>query len=150
MTEIRLFEVDHPDSQREKRAHIGHVEQRAREVKFVAVDFTRDNLAERLEAAGDDPSLRTTWTWEGVVMYLTLDEVAATLRVIAARSAASSRLVIVYIAPGSWIMPVVALVVRRFGEPFRSHFRADEMKAAVGHAAERDDSCVPPAMGRRM
>src|SRR5436190_415362 len=80
----------------------------AREVKFVAVDFTREDLGERLAAAGHDRSQRTTWIWEGVVMYLTPSEVEATLRVVAARSAKGSRLVVVYLGPGSWTLPLVA------------------------------------------
>ncbi len=133
MPELRnaiVFEVDHPDTQREKRARIGSLTQEAREVKFVPVDFTRDDLAERLAAAGHDPSKPTTWIWEGVVMYLTPSEVEATLRVIEARSTPGSRLVIVYIGPGGWA-PVVALVVRRLGEPFRSRYRSPEMRALL-------------------
>jgi methyltransferase (TIGR00027 family) len=145
-----VFEVDHPDTQREKRARIGSLQPKAREVKFVPVDFTRDDLAERLEAAGHDPSQPTTWIWEGVVMYLTLAEVEATLRVVAARSAPESRLVIVYIAPGNWLVPLVALVVRRLGEPFRSRLRADEMKTLLsryGFEAVSDEN-LPEAAKR--
>jgi methyltransferase (TIGR00027 family) len=146
MPELRsatVYEVDHPDTQREKRARTGSLAQQAREVKFVAVDFTRDDLGERLAAAGHDPSQRTTWIWEGVVMYLTPPEVEATLRVVAARSAPGSRLVIVYIAPGGWIVPLVGLVVRRLGEPFRSRYRASSMHALLarhGFEVRRDES----------
>src|SRR4051794_31589093 len=119
-----VYEIDHPDTQREKRARTGSLAQQAREVKFVAVGFTRDDLDERLAAAGHDSSQRTTWIWEGVVMYLTPPEVEATLRVVEARSAPGSRLAIVYIGPGGWIVPLVSLLVRRLGEPFRSRYRA--------------------------
>jgi methyltransferase (TIGR00027 family) len=153
MPELRdavVFEVDHPDTQREKRARIGSLDQAARDVKFVPVDFTRDDLGERLEAAGHDPKRQTTWIWEGVVMYLTPSEVEATLGIIAARSGPKSRLVIVYIAPGGWIVPVVGLVVRRLGEPFRSRFRADEMKSLLsrhGFDVSSDES-LPEAAKR--
>lgn len=126
-----VFEVDHPDTQREKLARAGSLTQQARDVRFVPVDFTRDDLAERLAAAGHDPKQPTTWIWEGVVMYLTPSEVEATLRVVTARSAPKSRLAIVYIAPGGWVVPLVALVVRRLGEPFRSHYRAPEMRSLL-------------------
>ena len=59
-------------------------------MKFVAIGFTRHDLAERLQAAGHDPNARTTWIWEGVVMYLTPAEVENTLSVVAARSAPKS------------------------------------------------------------
>ena len=138
-----MYEVDHPDTQREKRSRTGSLAQQAREVKFVAVDFTRDDLGERLAAAGHDPSQRTTWIWEGVVMYLTPPEVETTLRVVAARSAPGSRLVILYFAPGGWIVPLVGLVVRRLGEPFRSRYRPSSMRALLarhGFEVRRDES----------
>ena len=50
MSELRsatVYEVDHPDTQREKRTRTGSLAQQARELKFVAVDFTRDDLGER-------------------------------------------------------------------------------------------------------
>jgi methyltransferase (TIGR00027 family) len=145
-----VYEVDHPDTQRDKRTRTGSLAQRAREVKFVAVDFTRDDLGERLAAAGHDPTQRTTWIWEGVVMYLSPPEVEATLRVVAARSAPGSRLVIVYLGPGGWIVPIVGLVLRRHGEPLRSQYRASQMRellARHGFEVRRDES-LPASAAR--
>src|SRR5262249_21708965 len=39
---VQVFEVDHPDSQREKRARVSALEQIARDVRFVPVDFARN------------------------------------------------------------------------------------------------------------
>lgn len=145
-----VFEVDHPDTQREKVARVSSLTQHAREVKFVPVDFTRDDLDERLASAGHDPSQRTTWIWEGVVMYLSPAEVEATLRIVAKRSAPRSRLVIVYVGPGGFIVPIVALLVRRLGEPFRSRYRADEMHALLTHHGfdVRSDENLPESADR--
>ena len=139
--EAVVYEVDHPDTQREKVARAATLERVAREVHFVAVDFTRDQLDEKLAAAGHDPTRPTTWIWEGVVMYLTKAEVEATLQIVARRSAPRSRLIIAYAAP-ALILPLVRMLVRRVGEPFRSVHTAAEMKAlltAHGFAATRDD-----------
>src|SRR4051812_14609695 len=76
-----VYEVDHPDTQREKRARVAALTQMAREVRFAAVDFTRDSLGDALAAAGHDVARLTTWIWEGVVMYLTLAEIEASLDV---------------------------------------------------------------------
>src|SRR5262249_46565830 len=65
LAETTVFEVDHPDTQREKRSRIGTLAQAARDVRFVPVDFTRDSLDEALAAAGHDPARPTTWIWEG-------------------------------------------------------------------------------------
>jgi len=145
-----VFEVDHPDSQREKRARVGELRQTAREVRFVAVDFTRDDLATALANAGHDPEQPTTWIWEGVVMYLTLADIEATLAVVARRSARESRLVVVYHAP-ALILRIVGLVVRRVGEPLRWSSKPETMRALLakhGFEVVRDRSI--PEIGASM
>jgi methyltransferase (TIGR00027 family) len=144
MPELRdavVFEVDHPDTQRDKIARAASLVRTAREVRFVPVDFTRDSLDDKLAAAGHDPTRLTAWIWEGVVMYLTRAEVEATLDVVARRSVAGSRLMIAYAAPGL-LVPLAGFLVKRLGEPFRSVFTAPAMKellAAHRFAVVRDD-----------
>lgn len=130
LTKVTLFEVDHPDSQRQKRARVASLKHTAREIRFVPVDFTRDRLEDALADAGHDPAIQTTWVWEGVVMYLERPEIEATLNVIAARSAPGSQLVILYISP-SVIRQAVGLLLRLVGEPFRSTFTADDMRTLL-------------------
>jgi methyltransferase (TIGR00027 family) len=127
LSDTVVFEVDHPDSQRDKRERLGTLTAVARDVRFVPVDFTRDNLDTALAAAGHDATQPTTFVWEGVVMYLTRVDVEATLAIVARRSAAGSRLIIAYISPAllRWL---VGLAVRRLGEPFRSVFTRDAMR----------------------
>ncbi len=144
MNELRdtvVFEVDHPDTQREKVARAASLARAAREIRFVAVDFTRDRLDEKLATAGHDPTQPTTWIWEGVVMYLTKAEVEATLQIVSRRSAPRSRLIIAYAAP-ALILPLVRMLVRRVGEPFRSVHTAakkNTLLTAHGVAVTRDD-----------
>lgn len=133
MPELRdtiVFEVDHPDSQRDKRARVGSLEQRAREVRFVALDFARGRLDDGLASAGHNPTRPTTWVWEGVVMYLAPPDIEATLSVVDTRSAPSSRLIVAYHSP-ALVLKLVGLAVRRLGEPLRSAFTADEMRALL-------------------
>jgi len=130
LRDVSVFEVDHPDSQREKRARVGRLERAAREVHFVPVDFARDSLDAALAAAGHDPSRPTTWIWEGVVMYLTQSAIEATLGVIQKRSAPNSRVIVVYHSPAP-ILRVVGLVLRVVGEPLRSVFSAEQMRGLL-------------------
>ena len=133
MPELRgatVFEVDHPDTQRDKRARVGVLTQAAKEVRFVAVDFVRDDLSDALDRAGHDPARKTIWVWEGVVMYLTPADVEATLSVIERRSAPGSRVVILYHSPALKLL-LVGLVVRRMGEPLRSSFKPAAMRALL-------------------
>jgi methyltransferase (TIGR00027 family) len=141
LADVTVFEVDHPDSQREKRARVASLTQAAREVRFVPVDFTRDRLDEALRSAGHDPARPTTWVWEGVVKYLERAAIEATLRVVEAHSAPGSRLVIMY-QSASILRTLVGYALRRVGEPFRSSFTADEMRgllAKFGFTVVQDD-----------
>ncbi len=134
-----VFEVDHPDSQRKKRERAAGLVPTAAELRFVPVDFRTDDLDAALTVSGHDPRLPTTWIWEGVVMYLTLAEIEATLAVIARRSAAGSCLVIVYHAP-AWVLRIVGGVTRRLGEPLRSSFRPEGMRVLLARHGFRATS----------
>jgi methyltransferase (TIGR00027 family) len=136
-----VFEVDHPDSQRRKRERAASLTPTARDLRFVPVDFTRDRLGDALAAAGHDPARPTTWVWEGVVMYLERADIEATLRVVEERSAAGSHLVILYTSP-SLIRTAAGLVLGLIGEPFRSAFTAEQMRALLEgfrFSVEHDD-----------
>ncbi len=149
LADVTVFEVDHPDSQRQKRARAASLKQAARDVRFVPVDFTRDRLADALASAGHDPARQTTWVWEGVVMYLDRADIEATLRVVEARSAPGSRLVVVYHSP-SIIRQMGGFLLGLLGEPFRSSFTADEMRtllAGFGFAVVQDDDLARIATG---
>jgi methyltransferase (TIGR00027 family) len=134
-----VWEVDHPASQQDKRARLATAEELpavARSVRFTPVDFAVDDLGAVLDAAGHDPSAPTTWLWEGVVPYLTRDEVRATVAALAARSAPDSTLVVNYQAPSARAATgrLLARVLRgsvTSGEPWRSLWRPRRMAALL-------------------
>ena len=106
------------------------------------VDFARDELDAALARAGHDPSKPTTWIWEGVVMYLALPDIEATLRVIARRSPPGSRLVVLYHTP-SPLVRILGFIAKRMGEPLRSSFTPAAIAALLaryGFRAHRDES----------
>jgi methyltransferase (TIGR00027 family) len=127
-----VFEIDHPSTQAYKRARFETRASMAAEVRFVAVDFERESLADALANAGHHESARTFWIWEGVTPYLVAEATRATLAVIAARSARGSRLALTYAMPeGSALGPALsraALVVfRGLGEPIRGMWTAQQI-----------------------
>jgi len=90
---VRVFEVDHPATQRVKRRRLEKIFGKAPEhVTYVSVDFERETLGERLLACGYREDLLTLFIWEGVTYYITPQAVDATLAFVHQQS-----------APGSWI-----------------------------------------------
>ncbi|WP_033222972.1 class I SAM-dependent methyltransferase [Kitasatospora phosalacinea] len=138
LAETDVWEVDHPASQQDKRARLAAADVRpaARAVRFTPVDFAVDDLATALDAAGHDPAAPTTWLWEGVVPYLTRDQVRTTLAALAARTAPGSSLVLNYQSPsakasaGRLLTRLLGNSVTA-GEPWRSLWTPERMAALL-------------------
>jgi len=95
--DVVVFEVDHPDTQADKRGALADVVVPfPATVRFVPVDFDIDDLDERLTAAGYDPARRTVFVWQGVIPYLTQTGVDHTLAVVARNTHPHSLLVFDY------------------------------------------------------
>lgn len=96
--QTRVFEVDYAATgawKRERLAETG-IDVPAN-VAYVAVDFERDALAERLADAGFDIGEPAFFLWLGVVPYLSTEAVRATLAVIA--SVPDGEVVFDYVRP---------------------------------------------------
>jgi methyltransferase (TIGR00027 family) len=98
-----VFEVDRAEMQMTKRVRLaGAWRRHARvrlDIRYVAVDFLRDDPAERLAVAGWDRMQPTVFVWEGVTNYLPEHAVTDVLIWIGA-SAPGSTLVFTYIHGG--------------------------------------------------
>jgi methyltransferase (TIGR00027 family) len=129
---VKVFEVDHPATQRDKRARVTELPPAVGNVTFVPVNFERDALGDALERAGHDRASPTCWIWEGVVMYLTHDAMRATLAAVAQRSAPGSTLIINYHTEHRGL--IARVIFRLIGEPQISAWTPEEM-AAVLHSA---------------
>jgi len=152
---VEVFEVDHPASQQDKRTRVGDMQPLARVLRYVPVDLTHDRLDVVLAAAGHRQSVPTTWVWEGVVPYLRKAEVAATVAVLAERSAPGSRLVVNYQTPalsaavGRLAARAMTAVARRpspwQAEPHRSSWTPKAMRDLLtshGFTVASDDDLL--------
>jgi methyltransferase (TIGR00027 family) len=146
-----VFEVDHPSTQAFKRARLERAKGEAHaDVRFVGVDFERDDVAERLDASGHRVDVRTVWIWEGVTMYLAREAVTATLDVAARRSAPGSVLAMTYATADyasrlTALRPLVGPAFRVLGEPLRGLLSPADAQALVtsrGFAVEDDQRCA--------
>ena len=134
-----VFEVDRHDTQAAKRARLAAVARpRARDdIRYVAVDFLRDDLAERLVAAGWQRDRPTLFVWEGVSHYLTEAAVRAVLGFIGA-CAPQSRVVFTYVHGGLLDGSVdfaggadIMRRVRALGEPWTFGIRPEALAGFV-------------------
>jgi methyltransferase (TIGR00027 family) len=81
--DLVVWEVDHPDTGAWKRERLAAAGIEPGDVRYVGVDFERDDLMSRLRESGLDVGRPAFFLWLGVVPYLTRDAVDATLRAVA-------------------------------------------------------------------
>ena len=94
--QLACFEIDHPATQRVKRAAAGAD---AGGITFVAVDLAQRPLAEVLAACPQfDPKVPTLFVAEGLLMYVPLAAVAALFEQIA-RTGPANRVAFTWLAP---------------------------------------------------
>jgi methyltransferase (TIGR00027 family) len=103
---VRVFEVDHPATSRDKQRRIAKALGSAPEnVDFVEVDLARQDLLEQLAARGHRRSTRTLFLLSGVSMYLPERAMLKLLDQVAAHSSERTSLLFDYIDPRVLIEP---------------------------------------------
>jgi methyltransferase (TIGR00027 family) len=140
---LRVFEVDHPASQRWKRERLGTLGvDLPVNLVFAPVDFEREALRDGLEAAAFDFEAPAVFSWLGVTMYLTLDAIRATLTTLAACQP-RTRVVLTYDLPRSELgelgrasATLLREIVAGMGEPMISFFtpaRIEQLMRELGY-----------------
>lgn len=128
LSKHRIFEVDHPLTQADKLERIARAGWTIPgSLTFVPVDFTKDRLAERLIAAGFDPSVKSFFSWLGVTYYLSAEAIDAMLSALSSLCADGSSLVFDYPDEGFFDAPEkrvqnTILMAKAGGEPMQSAF----------------------------
>jgi methyltransferase (TIGR00027 family) len=96
--QICIYEVDHPATQAGKRQRLAEAQIALPPwLTLVPVDFERDDLGQKLVAAGFHQNAPAFFTWLGVVPYLTQDTIDRTLDYIS--SIQNSEVVFDYVEP---------------------------------------------------
>lgn len=134
-----VFEVDRIATQAVKRAVLARCSRRA-DVRYVGVDFLRDDVGSSLRSVGWDPGRRTLFVWEGVTNYLTESVVAGVLAWIGSL-ADGTRVAFTYIHAGvlDGSVPFVGSAtnvanVRALGEPWTFGLRPEEVAPFLARA----------------
>jgi methyltransferase (TIGR00027 family) len=135
--DLRIFELDHPATQAEKRRRLTEAQiAEPQHVAYVAHDFEGGSMIGALKTAGFDPDRKTFVIWLGVTPYLTEEAVFATLSELA-RFSGGAEVVFDYANPPHAIEEEAARDFHRqmaervaaSGEPFRCYFDSAELHA---------------------
>ena len=133
--DMRVFELDHPATQAEKRSRLTDARiAEPQHVSYVAHDFEHGSMTAALEAAGFDSGKRTFVSWLGVTPYLTEEAVFATLGELASWPG-GAEVVFDYANPPDRVTDAAARAhheqmaerVAASGEPFRCYFDSDAL-----------------------
>jgi methyltransferase (TIGR00027 family) len=143
--DLRVFEVDHPATQEWKRERLAAAGIAIpASVTFAPVDFEHQTLQEALQQAGFDAGKAAFFSWLGVTMYLARDTVMDTFRFIASCSPGGG-VAFDYMVPpeslswkGRLVHHAISRRVAKAGEPFRTFFAADELRAELGRLGFRE------------
>ena len=138
LSKHRVFEVDHPLTQADKKERIARAGWAVPDnLTFVPVDFTRDSLTECLLACGFDKSVKSFFSWLGVTYYLTAEAIDKTLAALSSLCADGSSLVFDYPdenfldAPEKRVQNTI-MMAKAGGEPMQSAFSYGELEKLLG------------------
>lgn len=97
--QLKIFEVDHPDTQKtkiEKLKQISKSKQLPANVEFVSIDFEKEKLSDALLRSTYDTKTPTFFSWLGTTHYLQPETTLATLQNIATFASSNSEIVMDY------------------------------------------------------
>ena len=130
---LRIVEVDRPALQTQKRARLAEIGVTVPEnVRFAAIDFEAETLAEGLSRQGVSLAEPTFFSWLGVTMYLTEPAIDAVLRTVAGAPPGSE--IVFTFAPlrargaDGLDVPTLADRAASMGEPWISYFTTESLE----------------------
>jgi methyltransferase (TIGR00027 family) len=154
---LRVFEVDHPGTQRWKQQLLTEAGiALPASLSFVPLDFERDDLGCALQGAGFRPDQPACVSWMGVTMYLTADTVRRTLASVAG-FAAGSCLCFDYRVPPTMLDPIERVIndvlerrIAAIGEPWLSSFDPVQLRnQLLGLGFRSAESATPDDLNAR-
>ncbi|AAM06280.1 conserved hypothetical protein [Methanosarcina acetivorans C2A] len=137
---VRVFEVDHPDTQSVKIEKVEEIFGSLPDhVIYVPVDFETDNFGEKLAAQGYDRSLKTLFLLEGLIMYISPEAIDETLSFIAKNSEKGSAILFDYypesVVDGTCELEAgknIRNYTKQQGEPLQFGIREGMVEAFLG------------------
>ena len=145
---IRVFEIDHPATQAEKRRRLAASGiELADNVSLIPADLSARSLGEALASSVFEPGKPAVFAWLGVIPYLELPAIEATFRYVASLPS-ETEIVFDYGLPrrslsflGRLVFDRMASRVAAIGEPWKTFFTPDDLLRllhSVGFRAVED------------
>ena len=145
---IRVFEIDHPATQAEKKLRLAASGiQLAENVTLIPADLSVRSLGEALASSDFDPAKPAVFAWLGVIPYLELPAIESTFQYIATLSSGTA-VVFDYGIPrqslnfiGRLVFDRVASRVATIGEPWKTFFIPQDLRQLllrIGFSAVED------------
>ena len=135
---LKIFEVDHPDTQAEKQKKLTQFDQVPTNVEFVAIDFEQESIAEALAKSNFQVEQPAFFSWLGTTHYLEPQTTLHTLKSISSIAAAKSEVVMDYSIDYRELSGVerfgsmfVSQFTRFLKEPLKGQFRPKALHQAV-------------------
>jgi methyltransferase (TIGR00027 family) len=149
---LRVFEVDHPATQKFKRVRLDELGiQIPEHVTFVPIDFECESIVDVLQKTGYRRDRPAYFTWLGVAIYLTSESIRRTLGEIAC-TAAGSEIALNYVVPphlldeeNREVQRLLESSIASSGEPHRSYFEPAQLEERMRELGFAHISHLGPA-----
>ncbi|MNY92515.1 class I SAM-dependent methyltransferase [Acinetobacter calcoaceticus] len=135
---LKIFEVDHPDTQAAKQAKLKKLGEIPATVEFVAINFEKESISEALTRSVYEPSAPAFFSWLGTTHYLNPQTTLQTLKSIAEFSANASEVVLDYSTDFQELTGIerlgsmgVAQFTHLLKEPLLGQFKPTDLHHAV-------------------
>ena len=130
--DVQFFEIDHPATSAAKAKGVTSIAGgQPQNMTMIAVDLGEHTLSKVLsENDRWDSSQPSLIVAEGLLQYLTDEEVGGLFREAAACTALGSRIAFTHMPPDP--RRVIPMILRLIGEPFRSAVRSEDLAEYVG------------------
>lgn len=126
---LRIFEVDHPDTQCFKKQKLEQLGNISDQIEFVSIDFEKESIADALTRSSFDSNQAAFFSWLGTTHYLENPTTLATLASIAHIAGADSEVVLDYSIDFNELKGIekigtqfVATFTQVWGEPLQGQF----------------------------
>lgn len=135
---LKIFEVDHPDTQAAKQAKLKKLGEIPTTVDFVAINFEKESISEALARSLYERSAPAFFSWLGTTHYLNPQTTLQTLKSIAEFSANASEVVLDYSTDFQELTGIerlgsmgVAQFTHLLKEPLLGQFKPTDLHHAV-------------------